>query len=63
MVTATRTTVLTGQRAVGVPAATALPGYTVQQRCASPEWHALRVFGSGRHRDFDEGNERRAGNL
>jgi hypothetical protein len=58
MATAARTTVLAGQGAVGAPAAIAPPAYPVPQRYASPEWHMLRVFGRGRHCDFDEGNER-----
>jgi hypothetical protein len=58
MATATRTTELAGQGALGAPAAAAFPRCPVQQRCASPEWHVLRVFGRGRNSDFDEGNER-----
>jgi hypothetical protein len=58
MATAARTMMLAARGAVGAPAATASPAYPVQQRYASPEWHMLRVFGRGRHCDFDEGNER-----
>jgi hypothetical protein len=57
MATATRTTVLAWKGAVGAPAV-AFRGHPVQQRCASPEWHVLRVFGRGRHLNFDEGTER-----
>ena len=58
MATATGTPVLAGRAVVGVPTAAAFPGYPVQQRFASPEWHILRVFGRGRHCDFNEGTER-----
>jgi hypothetical protein len=58
MATATRSMVLAGPGAVGAPVAAACPRYPAQRRCASPEWHDLRVFGRGRHLDFDEGTER-----
>jgi hypothetical protein len=33
-----------GDQVVSVP-----PVETLPQRCASPEWHSLRLFGRGRH--------------
>lgn len=38
--------------------ATLISAHRSQQRGRAPAWHALRLFGAGRHNAFESGNER-----
>jgi hypothetical protein len=58
MATAIRSFVLAGQDSIIAPAAPVVGADSLWPGCGPPEWHALRIFGPGRHGAFDRGSER-----